>query len=66
MYCKNCGNALDEDARICPECGESVEEASFQPVQSGTDEGNTLGIIAIIGGGNNPFNRLGMWRYRTR
>lgn len=26
MYCKHCGNEIDEDVIICPKCGKQVQE----------------------------------------
>lgn len=26
MFCRNCGNALTENAKFCPECGSRCEE----------------------------------------
>ena len=25
MFCKNCGNKLDDKAKFCPQCGEKIE-----------------------------------------
>ncbi len=31
MYCKKCGNTLDESALFCPSCGTSIQENSPAP-----------------------------------
>ena len=32
-FCKNCGNALDEDVKFCPNCGTAVSAQPEQEVQ---------------------------------
>lgn len=59
MYCKNCGNKIDEDAKFCPSCGTSVDEPikseqqnnqyqSYQGSQTKEEDAPNLGF-AILG-----------------
>ena len=33
MYCKNCGKAITEDLRFCPECGAEVDRNEDENIQ---------------------------------
>lgn len=30
MFCRNCGSEIEEDAKFCPKCGNSVEQLEIQ------------------------------------
>lgn len=36
MFCINCGNKIDDDAKFCPQCGASTEDRSTSPAPSVT------------------------------
>ena len=38
MFCQNCGNKLDDDARFCPKCGTKTSETSIPAPQGEKDE----------------------------
>ena len=46
MYCRNCGNEVDEKTILCPNCGTSLE-SSMNSSNSGSDE-KTVAIIAYM------------------
>ena len=46
-YCSNCGESIDENAEICPECG--VRQAP-PPTATGKDR-VTAGVFALLLGG---------------
>ena len=57
MYCKNCGNQVDDNAIICTKCGcltdNGVAWQSQQETQAKKDEkesstNNTLGLVAKV------------------
>ena len=55
MYCKKCGNELDEDAKFCPECGAKKEENDVEIEEKQENSNNKkskktlmVTIIAII------------------
>ena len=31
MFCNKCGNQLNENEKVCPNCGNAIEEAQPQP-----------------------------------
>ena len=41
MYCKNCGNEVNDGAEFCPKCGSKV-------LADGTEAKNGLGVLEII------------------
>lgn len=42
MFCRNCGNKLDENAQFCPACGTKVvEDSQSNPFSSGANYGGT-------------------------
>ncbi len=43
MFCKNCGNELENNAKFCSKCGCSVEEGN--PHQYNTNNVNSFGTI---------------------
>lgn len=38
MFCQNCGNKLDDDAKFCPKCGTKTSETSIPAPQGEKDE----------------------------
>ncbi len=38
MFCKKCGNALDDGMKFCPQCGEPVVNTAAQEAPPATDE----------------------------
>lgn len=50
MFCKNCGNQLNDNAVICPNCGVPVNNSNLQNnrMQSGQTESNTVAIVGFI------------------
>ena len=57
MYCKNCGNKLNENDKFCPSCGKQVNESqnpvptnNYQVYDSGSFGWALLGFfIPIVG-----------------
>lgn len=45
MYCKNCGNSIDNNAIVCPHCG--VQVGSLRP-KSSEDKSNTIAIVGFV------------------
>ena len=45
MYCKNCGNQVDDNAVVCPYCGAGVRNA---PVEEKKKPVNGLGIAGFV------------------
>lgn len=45
-YCKNCGAAINEDAKFCPDCGASVEKK--KKTNLNLDNKNMLIIAALV------------------
>ena len=41
MFCKKCGNGLDENAKFCPKCGNNIEGSESVPIQSAPPVVNT-------------------------
>ena len=59
MYCSNCGNQIDDNAVVCPECGcptknfsknSKSTHANSSDAKELLDKANTLSLISIIGG----------------
>lgn len=54
MYCRNCGNKLDENAYVCVKCGVLVDSSSSSNIPSRVyrekkkGNGNATGIVSII------------------
>ncbi len=50
MYCKNCGNQIDDNAAVCIHCGCATEnQQTLQPVQQTTgNESNTIAIVGFV------------------
>ncbi len=44
MYCKNCGNEIDDKAAICPKCGVMTGNTSVV----NTEKTNTLAIVGFV------------------
>ncbi len=45
MYCKNCGNLIDDNAVICPKCGVPIQSQNKVAQQNKT---NTLAIWGLV------------------
>ena len=69
MFCKNCGNAVEDGQTVCPNCGTEVnvtkEEPAPQPAPEATNTDNlngkdkmTMGIIAVLIGGFGVHNYM--------
>lgn len=43
MFCKNCGQTIDDNAVVCPHCGVQVAQ-----VKTGDSEGNTMAIAGFV------------------
>lgn len=54
MFCRNCGNQLDDKAIMCPHCGVFLDEREAKkftkPVESEGKRVNGLGIAAFVVG----------------
>lgn len=52
MYCKNCGNKLNENAYVCLKCGVLVDNNSVIPTRMSREkkknDNNVTGILSII------------------
>ena len=49
MYCKNCGNQIDDNAVYCIHCGASTGIQQYgQPEQKQSSQSNTLAIVGFI------------------
>lgn len=49
MYCKNCGNEIDDKAFACPKCGVQVAPVGAQPMQQPPKKKKKKGwIIALV------------------
>ena len=46
MYCKNCGNEINEHAVVCIHCGCAVEQQ--QPRQTEPAKTNVLAIVGFV------------------
>lgn len=42
MFCKNCGNEIDDNAYVCPKCGVKVKE-DFTELNAANDSGSKVG-----------------------
>lgn len=47
MYCRNCGNKLEDGAYVCTKCGVLASEESSIKIKN-KKESNVLGILSII------------------
>ncbi len=61
MFCKQCGNQIDEDALFCPKCGanqksQSVSQQAFQNTQSPTQQPNVVVPNVIVNVDNHSTN----------
>lgn len=43
MFCKNCGQTIDDNAVVCPHCGVQVAQ-----VKSGSSEGNGMAVAGFV------------------
>lgn len=43
MFCKNCGNQLNDEAVVCPHCGVQVGK-----VKSASNDGNDIALVGLI------------------
>ncbi len=43
MYCKNCGNNIDDNAVICPKCGVATGKSAIDQNKT-----NTLAIVGFV------------------
>lgn len=54
MYCRNCGNQVDDNALVCPKCGVQVGVINADERQGGQDpdaakpRGNAVGLVGFI------------------
>lgn len=48
MYCKNCGNEINERAIVCLHCGCAVEQPKPQQQTVEPQKTNVLGIIGFV------------------
>ncbi len=46
MFCKNCGNQIDDNASVCIHCGAAVREIQTQQQQPA--QSNTLAIVGFV------------------
>jgi len=46
MYCKNCGNEINDDSYICPNCGVKLKD-DLQEKKTKKSDGRTLGIVGL-------------------
>ncbi len=57
MFCKNCGQQLDDNAVVCPHCGVATDNFKAAPAQQSAPvngyaiAGLVLGLIGFFGGG---------------
>ena len=50
MFCRNCGNKVDEKAYICVNCGVLIDNNSNNGKKKNKKESNVSGVFAIIFG----------------
>ena len=48
MYCRNCGNEIDDNAVVCVKCGVFVSNQNIKANIIKKKESNSTGIISII------------------
>ncbi len=52
MYCKNCGNNINDNAVVCPNCGVQVGEFKSTDTQKPSadlpQKGNAVGIVGFV------------------
>lgn len=51
MYCKNCGNSINDNAVACPNCGVQVGELKPSPTEqtaNAPQKGNAVGIVGFV------------------
>ena len=46
MFCKNCGQEVDDNAVVCPHCG--VQVGKIETPASTNTEGNTIAIVGFV------------------
>lgn len=47
MFCKYCGNEIDESVVVCPHCGKQIGELKTETQSSGA--GSDLNVLALVG-----------------
>ena len=58
MYCKNCGNKIDEDSKFCKICGASLEGSSHLLYKNKQEEPLNLKVDAKIAPSMKWFNNI--------
>lgn len=50
MYCKHCGNEIEDSASFCPHCGARTEPISPSPppAPARTQKENTIALVGLI------------------
>lgn len=49
MYCKNCGENIDDRAVVCPHCGVPTESTASRTVATNySDKYNTMSIVGFV------------------
>lgn len=49
MYCKNCGEIIDDNAAVCPKCGVVVDPGKLQPQTQSQNNAKRTNWIAVVG-----------------
>ncbi len=49
MYCRNCGKQIDNNAKVCPECGVD-QRSTFNSVQGLSKSRIVVGVLGILFG----------------
>ena len=48
MFCRNCGKSIPDDSRICPYCGEQIQQKYYDSPQKPGVQRRVVGIVSYI------------------
>jgi len=48
MYCKNCGQELEEGKRFCADCGTATEDAPIKPAEPAPQMNSKIGSLMAL------------------